>query len=150
MRRVACPGHAPGVSNLPRWIALGLVAAGLALACDKPLAPPAEGGADIVKGAVLAAGEAPSGVRLYKVIAIEDLPPPAGDELHMLAFEPKTTTFEEARALWRSGKAKLVKDNVTARKVLFVKRDYRVVDVEGITPEERQGYERDLAARRGP
>ena len=147
MRPVARPGHARGVSNLPRWVALGLASVVLALSCDKPLAPPAEGGADIVKGAVLAAGEAPSGVRLYKVIAIEDLPPPAGDEFHMLAFEPKTATFEEARALWRSGKAKMVKDNVLARKVLFLKRDYRVIDVEGITPEERQGYERDLAAR---
>jgi len=127
-----------------------LLAASLSLALagcrDKALDPPAPEGKDVVKGAVLAAAEAPEGIRLYKVIEIEDLPPPIGDQYHLLAYDPKAKTFEDARALWREGKVAVVKDNVIARKVLFIKRDYRVIGVEGVSPDERKGLERDQLA----
>jgi hypothetical protein len=110
---------------------------------------PAPDGKEIVAGAVLAATESSGGIRLYKVVHVDDFPQPIGFEYHLIAFEPKAADWESVRPLWRQKKQKLTvfKDHVLVRKLNWLKRDYRVVTVEPVTPEDKVGYERDRTAR---
>src|SRR5687768_15954171 len=89
-----------------RVAAAALVLAGAACQ-DHTLPPPDPTGNDLVKGAVVAATEASGGIRLYKIVHVDEYPPPLGVELHMIAYEPKAKTFEDASKLWRKEKERL-------------------------------------------
>lgn len=137
------------LSALPALVALTALASGLSACKEPPLPMPAPDGKDIVAGAVLAATESSGGIRLYKVVHVDDFPQPIGFEYHLIAFEPKAADWESVRPLWRQKKQKLTvfKDHVLVRKLNWLKRDYRVVTVEPVTPDDKVGYERDRTAR---
>lgn len=121
-----------------------LSALSLAPACDQGTPPiPASSdpeGKDLVKGAVVAAAESSGGIRLYKVVHVDDYPKPLGWELHMLAYDPKAKTFEDAAALWKKGGMKVAHDHVQVQLVSFLPRDHRVLKVEPVTDEESKPY----------
>ena len=60
----------------------------------------------------------------------------------MIAYEPKSETWEEAAHMWKDKRVKVVVDHFIVRKVDFLTRDYRVLFKEPLTPEERAPYER--------
>lgn len=103
-------------------------------------------GADLVEGAVIAAVET-NGVgagttRLLKIVHVDDFPLPLDYEFHMIAYEPKGNTWEECARLWRDKKVKIIQDHFIVRKVDFMTRDYRVIAVEPVTPEEKAPYDK--------
>jgi hypothetical protein len=119
-------------------------------ACKRDVPVPAASdpeGKDMVKGAVVAAVESSGGVRLYKIVHVDDYPEPAGPEYHMIAYDPKTPTFQDAANLWKYKRddVKVALDHIFVRFVNFDKRDHRVLFVEPVTDEERAPY---LKARR--
>jgi hypothetical protein len=99
-------------------------------------------GKDLVEGAVVAAVESSGGVRLYKIVHTDDYPEPAGSEYHMIAYDPKVASFQDAANLWKfhRDEAKVALDHVFVRWVSFGKRDHRVLVVEPVTPEEAKPY----------
>jgi len=104
-------------------------------------------GDDLVEGAVLAAIEGPGSVgagkyRLLKIVHVDDFPLPLDFEFHMIAYEPKGETWEEAARLWKDKRVKVTIDHFIVRKVDFMTRDYRVLFKEPITPEEQAPYNR--------
>ncbi|WP_438027989.1 hypothetical protein [Sorangium sp. So ce233] len=122
----------------------------LAPACDR--APPVPEtsdptGKDLVVGAVVAAAEKTGGIRLYKIVEVEDLPPPFGRDLHMIAYDPKVQTFQEAAELRRKGEMTVAKDHMTVRLVNFMPRDHRVISNEPVSDEERAPYIRSYQSR---
>jgi hypothetical protein len=100
-------------------------------------------GKDLVQGAVVAAVEASGGVRLYKIIHVDDYPLPAGPEYHMIAYDPKVATFQDAANLWKfkRGDVKIALDHIFVRLVNFEKRDRRVLVVEPVTDDEKKPYQ---------
>jgi hypothetical protein len=137
---------------------LALVAAlllgGLSLlpACDEPIPPvPASSdpeGKDIVKGAVVAAAESSGGIRLYKIVHVDDYPKPIGWELHMIAYDPKVSSFQDSAILWQKKTGlKVAMDYINVRLVDFLPRDHRVIKVEPVTDEELKPYRRALESR---
>lgn len=113
-------------------------------------------GADLVQGAVVAATETNGGIRLNKIVHVDDFPLPLDYEFHMIAYEPKVQTWEEASHLWKDKKAKVfdsaaqvtketdlkvVVPHFIVRRDAFMTRDYRVLYVEKVTPEESAAYE---------
>ncbi len=98
-------------------------------------------GEDIVEGVVLAATETSGGSRLYKVVHVDDYPPPIDYEFHMIAYEPKAQTWEEAARMWKDKKVTVAKKHISVRRVNFLTRDYRILFTEPVTPEERKPYE---------
>jgi hypothetical protein len=104
-------------------------------------------GEDLVEGAVLAAIEGPGSVgagkyRLLKIVHVDDFPLPLDFEFHMIAYEPKSETWEEAARMWKDKHVKVTVDHFIVRKVDFMTRDYRVLFKEPITPEEQKPYDR--------
>lgn len=99
-------------------------------------------GKDLIEGAVVAAVESTGGIRLYKIIHVDDYPEPAGPEYHMIAYDPKVVTFQDAANLWKfkRGDVKVVLDHIYVRLVNFGKRDHRVLTVEPVTAEEAAPY----------
>jgi hypothetical protein len=99
-------------------------------------------GKDLVEGAVVAAVESNGGVRLYKIIHADDYPDPAGPEYHMIAYDPKVVTFQDAANLWkfRRNEPKVAINHILVRMVNFIKRDHRVLVVEPVTDEEKAPY----------
>ena len=98
----------------------------------------------MVDGAVVAAvthGETTPGIRIYKVLHVDDYPPPIGWELHLAAYEPKAATFEEAAAIRRRGRMKMVNDHFEVHASDFLKRDHRVIAVEPLTKAELAPYD---------
>jgi hypothetical protein len=136
-----------------RSIALAAVCAGiltLAPACNRtPPVPETSDptGNDLVIGAVVAATEQSGGIRVYKIIEVEDLPKPFGRDLHMIAYDPKVQSFEEAAELRRGGKLTVAKDFMTVRLVYFLPRDHRVISNEAVSDEERAPYLRSVESR---
>ncbi|MGK4006708.1 hypothetical protein WMF31_29070 [Sorangium sp. So ce1036] len=124
----------------------------LAPACDRgaPPVPTASdpNGNDLVVGAVVAAAEKSGGIRLYKIVEVEDLPPPFGRDLHMIAYDPKVATFQEAAELRRKGGMSIAMDHMAVRLVNFLPRDHRVIASEPVTDEERAPYLRSVQSRR--
>lgn len=98
-------------------------------------------GEDLVEGAVVAATETSGGIRLNKIVHVDDFPPPLDYEFHMIAYEPKAQTWEESARMWKGKEAKVIIPHFTVRRMDFMVRDYRVLFVEKITPEERAPYE---------
>lgn len=111
---------------------------------NKPIPPPDPEGKDIVPGAIVAAEELGNGIRLYKVQHVDDYPKPMGPEYHMIAYEPKAKTFEEAREMWQDHKVKVVLDHIFVRGVNFLPRDHRVLMVEPVTEEELAPYKKSI------
>jgi hypothetical protein len=99
-------------------------------------------GKDLVEGAVVAAVEASGGVRLYKIVHADDYPDPAGPEYHMIAYDPKVVSFQDAANLWKfkRGEVKVTLNHILVRMVNFIKRDHRVLTVEPVTDEEKAPY----------
>jgi hypothetical protein len=131
-------------------MALCIGLAGAAAGCSRDAPVPAASdptGKDLVDGAVVAATESSGGVRLYKIIHADDYPDPAGPEYHMVAYDPKVATFQDAANLWkhRRGEVKVALDHILVRMVHFIKRDHRVLTVEPVTDAEKAPY---LKARR--
>lgn len=98
-------------------------------------------GEDIVVGAVVAATEKSGGIRLNKVVFVDDYPPPLDYEFHMIAYEPKAQTWEEAARMWKNKEVKVIIPHFAVRRTDFMVRDYRVLFVEKVTPEEKAPYE---------
>ncbi|WP_437298702.1 hypothetical protein [Sorangium sp. So ce426] len=136
-----------------RSIALAAVCAGiltLAPACDRtPPVPETSDptGKDLVIGAVVAAAEQSGGFRIYKIVEVEELPAPFGSDLHMIAYDPKAQSFQEAAELRRKGKLTVAKDHMTVRLVYFLPRDHRVISNEPVSDDERAPYLRSLQSR---
>jgi hypothetical protein len=130
-------------------LALLLATAAVLPACSRDAPVPSAfdpQGKDLVKGAVVAAAESNGGIRLYKIVHVDDYPEPAGTEFHMIAYDPKTQTFQEAANLWkhRRGDVKVALDHLFVRLVNFSKRDRRVLVVESVSDEEMQPYLKSL------
>lgn len=126
---------------LAGFAALIAAATGCRTEGDAPaLTAPDPAGKDLVVGAVVAATEKSGGVRLYKIVHVDDYPDPIGHEYHMIAYDPKVPSFEEAPKAWKSGGLRVIDDHVLVRFVDFRKRDRRVVAVEPVTDEERKPY----------
>jgi len=130
-------------------LAAALLVGGLLLApaCDEPPPPvPASSdpqGKDLVKGAVVAAAESSGGIRLYKIVHVDDYPPPIGTELHMIAYDPKVDTFQDAALLWKRKQGlKIIVDHVHVQISPFLTRDHRVLLQEPVTDEELAPYKK--------
>jgi hypothetical protein len=126
-------------------MALCLGLSGAAVGCHRDAPVPTSSdpeGKDLVEGAVVAAVESSGGVRLYKIVHADDYPNPAGPEYHMIAYDPKAATFQDAANLWkfRRKDTKIALDHILVRMVNFIKRDHRVLNVEPVTDEEKQPY----------
>lgn len=133
-------------------LAGALLLCGLSLpACDErppPIPASHPEGKDLVKGAIVAAAESSGGIRLYKVIHVDDYPPPLGWELHMIAYDPKVKTFEEAAALRKRGGTKIALDHVHVQLVSFMPRDHRVIGIEPVTDDEMKPYQKARDSRK--
>lgn len=122
-----------------------LLMAGGAVSCDSQAPVPAASdpqGKDLVEGAVVAAVESSGGVRLYKIIHVDDYPDPIGYHLHMIAYDPKPATFQEAANVWRFKRDTLTValDWMNVAQAAFMKRDHRVLVVEKVTDAELAPY----------
>ena len=96
-------------------------------------------GTDLVVGAVVAAFEKPSNsVRLYKIEERNYFPPPLGDELVMIAFQETGNDFQHASDLWRKGDLSVAVTPVRVQVPMFLKRDYRVLEVQPVTDAEKR------------
>lgn len=98
-------------------------------------------GEDLVEGAVVAATETSGGIRLNKIVHVDDFPLPLDYEFHMIAYDPKAQTWEEAARMWKNKEVKVIIPHFTVRRMDFMVRDYRVLGVEKLTPEELAPYE---------
>jgi hypothetical protein len=106
-------------------------------------------GEDLVQGAVVAAIENSGGIRLNKIVHVDDFPLPLDYEFHMIAYDPKAQTWEEASRLWKDKDTKLsvIVPHFIVRKVDFMTRDYRVLYKEKVTPEEKAAYDVSVRSR---
>ncbi|WP_437601507.1 hypothetical protein [Sorangium sp. So ce590] len=104
-------------------------------------------GKDLVVGAVVAATEKVGGIRIYKIVEVEDLPEPFGRDLHMIAYDPKVQTFQEAAELRRKGQLTVAMDHMMVRLVNFMPRDHRVISNEPVSDDERAPYLRSVNSR---
>ncbi|TKD12329.1 hypothetical protein [Polyangium fumosum] len=130
---------------LRRALLVLCMALGSVAACNRDVPVPAASdpdGKDLVQGAVVAATESSGGIRLYKIIHVDDYPEPAGPEYHMIAYNPKVPTFQDAANLWKHKRSEVTVaiDHIFVRLVSFGKRDHRVLFVEPVTDEERAPY----------
>lgn len=113
------------------------------IACKSAPTVPASSdpnGNDLVEGAVVAATETSGGVRLYKIVHVDDLPEPLGYEYHMIAYDPKATAFETAAQVWASPEKQVALGHIEVRKVDFMPRDHRVLKVEPVSAAELAPY----------
>jgi hypothetical protein len=139
--------------SFPLAAALILCGLSIAPACNDGFPPiPASSdpeGKDLVTGAVVAAAESRGGIRLYKIVHVDDYPPPLGWQLYMVAYDPKAQTFQEAAALWKKKEGvKVALDYVEVQLALFLPRDHRVIAVEPVTDEEKAPYLRARGSRK--
>ena len=117
--------------------------AALAAACQSTPPVPTSSdpsGKDLVEGAVVAAAESSGGMRLYKIVHVDDLPEPLGYEYHMIAYDLKAGSYEDAAKLWASPEHPVAIPHIEVRKIHFMPRDHRVLKVETVTPAELQPY----------
>ncbi|HMY20960.1 MAG TPA: hypothetical protein PKA58_31770 [Polyangium sp.] len=130
-------------------MALCMALSGTVAGCHRDAPVPASSdpqGKDLVDGAVVAAVESSGGVRLYKIVHTDDYPDPAGPEYHMIVYEPKVATFQDAANQWKFHRkdVKVALDHIFVRMVNFIKRDHRVLVVEPITDDEKAPYLKSL------
>jgi hypothetical protein len=107
-------------------------------------------GEDLVQGAVVAATETSGGIRLNKIVYVDDYPLPLDYEFHMIAYDPKGQTWEETSRMWKEKKVNVIVPHFVVRRVDFMVRDYRVLYVEKVTPEERAAYDHAKNSRSLP
>jgi hypothetical protein len=116
----------------------------LAMGCKSEPIPAADPkGKDLVAGAVVAAttsAETTPGIRVYKILHVDDYPDPIGFNLHLAAYDPKAPTFEDAREVRRRGGMKMVNAHFEVRLADFLPRDHRVVAIEPLTEAELAPY----------
>lgn len=126
-----------------------IAAIGVASCKPKELPPPDPGGADMVVGAVVGAAETTGGIRLYKIVHVDDYPLPIGHELHMIAYEPKVNTFEDGAKLWtrERERVKVAMPYLSSMKHIFTKRDHRVLTVEPVTEDEQAAWKKAKGSR---
>jgi hypothetical protein len=129
---------------LPRLLLLAALL-GCAASCESQAPVPASSdpqGKDLVKGAVVAAAESSGGIRLYKILHVDDYPDPIGFHLHMIAFDPKAATFQEAANLWKFKRSTVTValDWMNVAQAPFMSRDHRVLTVEPVTDAEMAPY----------
>jgi hypothetical protein len=132
------------------WAAIAIATALSAGCKGDTIPPPDPKGKDIVAGAVVAAAtsaEPTPGLRIYKVLHVDDYPEPIGYNYHLAAYDPKAKTFEEAREIRRRGKMKVVLGHLEVRAVDFLKRDHRVIAKEPLTEAELAPYEKARTSR---
>ncbi len=122
--------------------ALALAALAVAACNSAPPVPTSSDpdGKDLVEGAVVAATESAGGVRLYKIVHVDDLPEPLGYEYHLIAYDPKAGSFEEAARLWASPSRTIAIPHIEVRKMHFMPRDHRVLKVEPVSDAELAPY----------
>jgi len=130
-----------------------LAGCGRSSTSDAPAIPASSDpeGKDLVEGAIvpaLSVKEPSGGYRLYKIVHVDDYPDPIGFEYHMIAYDPKGATFEEAAKIWQKGDVRVVFDHVPVRQVDFIKRDYRVIKVEKVTDAEKASYLKSRESRK--
>jgi hypothetical protein len=127
---------------LPWAAALAISAA----SCSKPIELPAPDpeGKDMVAGAIVGAAETSGGIRLYKIIHVDDYPLPIGHELQMIAYEPKVNTFEDGAKLWTKERArvKVKVPHLSSMKHIFIKRDHRVLANEPVTEDDLAAWKK--------
>jgi hypothetical protein len=132
------------MAHRPTRLVLALAAATALGACrGEPLPAPDPRGKDLVEGAVVAAvttGEKTAGVRTYKVLHVDDYPEPIGYNLHLVAYDPKAPTFDEAAAQRKRGGMTVVMKHFEVRLIDFIGRDHRVIARELLTDEELKPY----------
>jgi hypothetical protein len=139
-------------------LALAVLTATATSACSQGCSTPEEAapripassdpaGKDLVEGAVVAAREEQGGIRLYKVTHVEEMPEPLGHEYHMIAYDPKTETFEQAAKTWQKRETKVVFEHLVVRDIHFLPREHRVVFVEPLTEAERATYTQSRDSR---
>jgi hypothetical protein len=104
-------------------------------------------GKDLVEGAVVAAREGTGGIRLYKITHVDEMPEPLGHEYHMIAYDPKSDSFEQAAKTWKKHETKVIFEHLVVRDIHFIPRDHRVVFVEPLTDAERDTYIRSRDSR---
>jgi hypothetical protein len=97
-------------------------------------------GKDLVEGAVVAATESSGGIRIYKIVHVDELPEPFGWNLHMIAYDPKVQAFQEAADLRKRGGMTVAKDYLLVRLVNFLPRDHRVIAREPVSEQEKAPY----------
>ena len=149
--------HAMSTPTRLVLLALALLGAAALPACSKgsateEAAPPIPAssdpaGKDIVEGAVIAAKESMGGIRLYKVTHVDDYPDPIGYEYHMIAYDPKSDTFEQAALTWKKRETKVIFEHLVVRDIHFLPRDHRVVFVEPLTAAELATYTKSRDSR---
>ncbi len=104
-------------------------------------------GKDLVEGAIVAAREGTGGIRLYKITHVDEMPEPLGHEYHMIAYDPKSDSFEQAAKTWQKHETKVIFEHFVVRDVHFLPREHRVVFVEPLTDAERATYTRSRDSR---
>lgn len=104
-------------------------------------------GEDLVQGAVIAATETSGGIRLNKIVYVDDLPAPLDYELHMIAYDPKAQSWDEASHMWKDKKVSVIVPHFIVRRPDFLVRDYRVLYNEKVTPEEKAPFEASRSSR---
>ena len=97
-------------------------------------------GKDLVEGAVVAAREGTGGIRLYKVTHVDQMPEPLGNEYHMIAYDPKSDTYEQAAKTWQKHEVKVIFEHLVVRDIHFLPREHRIIFVEPLTEAERATY----------
>jgi hypothetical protein len=130
------------------WLGLAVVAGCNTSGPPVPASSDPEGN-DLVAGAVVAAVELGGGMRLYKIVHVDDYPDPVGHDLHMIAYDPKVDTFQDASNMRATKKEqmKIALDHILVQKHLFMKRDHRVVASEPVTEEELLPYKKSKLGR---
>jgi len=94
-------------------------------------------GKDIVPGAIVAAEEKPSGIRLYKVLEVNWFPDPIGDELVMIAYSEKGDTYEQCRELWIKHNLTITLPKARVAKHMFIRREHRIIATEAVSDADK-------------
>ncbi len=131
--------------------ALGFASIGCGKSQEEiPIPAPDPKGKDIVAGAIVAAAEKSGGIRLYKVVHVDDYPEPMGFEYHLIAYDPKVNTFQEAALMRRDHRdqMKVALPHLVAEEIPFLRREHRVLAVEPLTDDEKQAYIRSRDSRK--
>ena len=68
-------------------------------------------------------------------------------DLHMIAYDPKVQTFQEAAELRRKGELTVAMDHLMVRLVNFMPRDHRVISNEPVSDDERAPYLRSVKSQ---
>lgn len=119
---------------------------------NPPVAAPAQLD-EKTPGAFVAAIEKNGRYRLYRVLAADDLPPPVGTELHLLAYDATAANFDEAaelakgaiRATPQHEALRPLYEHLPLRLVDFATRERKVVGWAPLSKADLAQFEKDKA-----